>query len=455
MAFKTLYTYNKTIFGETWEVTIEEDTAASVTSSDIDIVSIEYDCGFNPTKNIDIIKPIRPTRGSINIYDPDRDVYNYFANLNDSNGVYEGKFKVTIEYNSIVFFVGFLRPEQFTTNLIEKNNVINLPFYDGLGLLKNIEWTETGRKLMNAFFYLVFDNLDLGIDTEISWDWEHDGSYFFTVSGSNYLPGSIKVLAERVSYDDNPNCLDVLKEVCLKFGLVVFQSRGEWYVMQRNLRSDSLLTLYGISSDGSTNTIRSLTQRKNLGESDIDLQGTERFLNPLTDCKIQFLYDLDEYEDTSTAINHSFRFINETGISNYDSYEKIFDFGDEPDLPSPPAETGLYYRTSASVDDETGDWVSTQSPVGGTVKSEERLSGMIATQFDRYTKVFDFRYSFYEDDIWPYHSIRLTVDSTNYDLDIIRWKSDNLLDGMIDVTAYEVRKTLLDADTEEFLADDP
>lgn len=252
MAFAVKYRCEfDTIKGRTVKVDIEEDGAASITNLTAfgeSPLKINY-----PNGEFDKLTGIRESKVEFLILN---DVVTAADFLTTSDTQY----KLKVYVNGTLEWLGWLDNDQLQETFVDTKTEIRLTATDGLSLIKSKELNQAGSQVwgiyrVNDYIGMCLDNTGLNTaynclinmypegEDQRGVDSDYDAFYYAHVSSFTFLTGPR-------NFDD---CYTVLAKIMESFGCMLFQARGEWWIIQTNDRIANYLE--GTRREGITSSV--------------------------------------------------------------------------------------------------------------------------------------------------------------------------------------------------------
>lgn len=261
MAFAVKYRSEfDTIKGRRIRVDIEEDGAASITNITAfgqSPLKISY-----PNGEFDKLTGIRESKVEFL-------VLNDVVTAADFLTTSDTQYKLKVYVNDTLEWVGWLDNDQLSETFIDTSTEIRLTATDGLSLIKNKELCDKdGNQIWGierAKEYIIYclyqTQLDLALVTFINMypegedqrdiDLSYDAFYYANISSFSFLTGPR-------NYED---CYTVLSKIMESFGCMLYQAKGEWYVVQTNDRIANDLDGVRRVDSGMTTTLTLLSNQ--------------------------------------------------------------------------------------------------------------------------------------------------------------------------------------------------
>lgn len=220
MSYGTKYTLTfPSYFDETCQLLIEEEGYAGA-STDIygadDPITIAWE-----TPSDFLLEPINGSMATIRLVsETDFQFLDLYTSSNR-------KYRVTFNVGGALKWRGFLSPDQYREEYKAPPYINEFVAYDQLGYLKTVDWDQTGGaiSLMRLLGY-VFEKtgLELNLYEGINvFDSAHDMTSADSPLDQTYINGD--------AYEDK-TYYDVLYDILIKFGAVIKQQNGCWFIFR-------------------------------------------------------------------------------------------------------------------------------------------------------------------------------------------------------------------------------
>jgi|GEM_PF-3953581 len=253
--------------GKSYVIKVTEP-GATVTENAISIISDITTRQGAP--NSDPLRPILPTELSFVI----RDNSKLFRSAMDGKEVGDVVLEFTEDGSTI--FKGYVLQTFERALSWESNPEYKVTAYDSIKGLQGFDWDITGEKTPRSMLYQICTKIGLSLRINMLFDWEHDG-----VTGSKDPVDALQTRAEQL-LSEGATYYDVLVFLCTFFNAQFFQAGGEWYFMQRHLRTAANVTNYPTSSSGSLLTDETVNYKFSLTDSDLHRDTTFFSYRPAT-----------------------------------------------------------------------------------------------------------------------------------------------------------------------------
>lgn len=237
MAFAVKYRSEfDTIKGRRIKVDIEEDafggSITTLTASGLSPLKINY-----PNGEFDKLTGIRESKVEFL-------VLNDTVTAADFLTTSDNQYKLKIYVNDTLEWVGWLDNDQLQETFIDTPTEIRLTANDGLSLIKNKEFDNAfgaqfwGIASIKGYIGVCLHNTELDLrwtsfinmypegEDQRGVDPDFDAFYYAHVTSFTFLTGPR-------NYDD---CYTVLSKIMESFGCMLFQARGQWWIIQTNDR---------------------------------------------------------------------------------------------------------------------------------------------------------------------------------------------------------------------------
>lgn len=182
------------------------------------------------------------------------------------------KHQVKVRVNGAVFFVGLLVGDTYDEPFKRPPFFVQFAAHDGLKLLENRKWTNTGTysELSIIRQCLRETGLELNINIAIS-------TTLYDPAGTT--PPSYEVVTKPCSdyVEKEYSYYDVLKDILLSYGAVLKQAGGEWQLIQYNEQAKKSYTVRKYDYTGSF--ISSATKSPVINHSGTGIGGTMNILS--------------------------------------------------------------------------------------------------------------------------------------------------------------------------------
>ncbi len=132
------------------------------------------------------------------------------------------KIKAELYKDSTLLWTGYVLPQQYQAPYIPAPQSIKFTATDGLGLLKNEEFTLTGNSSQLAIIIHCLDKIALGLGYSIAIN------LFETTHNHSYSPLA-QTYEDAGIYEDN-NCYDVIEKILQKYDAEITQFNGRWHI---------------------------------------------------------------------------------------------------------------------------------------------------------------------------------------------------------------------------------
>jgi hypothetical protein len=133
------------------------------------------------------------------------------------------KYKVEVYKDTVMLWVGYIDPQQYNAPYKPAPNNIRFTASDGLGLLKNEDFTLTGRQTELDIIRYCLDKIGLGLSYAIAisiWETGHDTTR--SPLAQSYLNCEIF---------DGDSCYEVIEKVLSRYDAEISQWKGRWHII--------------------------------------------------------------------------------------------------------------------------------------------------------------------------------------------------------------------------------
>jgi hypothetical protein len=265
MALKYWFEYND-LEDVTFRCEIESDSFVGSSTEITGYCLLEY---------AEVEDHFTPIRGSGLTMILDASIDLPFDDLSTEN---ERVYKVTLQRDSQIIFVGFINPEGIFEDWVNDRWTMDVSVVGGLGFLENLSYVnDSGLPFIGQQSPIeIISNclkrtgLELKINTNV--DFEYVGFVSSDAFGAINILTELRLLTERFIRDDEDtimDCKEVLESVLNLFNACICQMDGEWWIFKAFpiLKATDGATFFEYTYEGvpTLRKVRSISTRVNIG----------------------------------------------------------------------------------------------------------------------------------------------------------------------------------------------
>ena len=245
--------------GKSYLITVTEP-GATVTEGSFNIISDVY--MRRGSKNARPLKPILQSEVAFEIRDRSLDFRNAIA------GKEIGDLVLTFTEDGEVLFKGYVYPDFQRYPAYKTNPTYAVKAFDGIRTLQGFTYDQAGYQALRTQLYNIANKIGLGLQINCFFDWSENSKDAYTEEIDAVRQRVEHLLARGGTY------YEALEEICRFFTAQFFQSRGQWYFMQRDMRDGEGMKNQPTSSIGSVLASETVNYALSLTDDDLHRKPT-------------------------------------------------------------------------------------------------------------------------------------------------------------------------------------